>query len=101
MQNNDIIEQPVVEVPIPLFFQIIYYCVFMPAAFLGNLLTCLTVGRRLLHVNSVPCVLVGGLGLNDFLTCIVVFLPSIVAEIRQSWIPWPHLCRFQTVTNIW
>ncbi|CAH1797850.1 unnamed protein product [Owenia fusiformis] len=101
-QNDaDIGVVPIDHVYCPTWFHIVYYGVFMPFSYIGNFLTCVIVIRLMQFRHSIPDVLVGGLALNDVLTAVVVFTWSIIAEIRQEWIPWPHLCRYHAVAKAW
>ena len=93
--------RPLYPLHLPVVYYVIYYGVFMPAAFIGNLLTCILIRKRLKWRNSVSDVLVGGLALNDLLTCIVVFTPSILGEIFQRWPDSERFCQFHAVVTLW
>ncbi len=92
--------KPIYEVDIPLFFKIFYYGLVMPVAFVGNTTTLLVVAHILWYRPSIPDTLVGGLVLNDFLTCLIVFTPSIIAELRGEWFG-QGFCCYHAIVNVW
>lgn len=92
---------PSYDIPIPTPYRVLFYGICAPIAYIGNLFTYIIVCKILKYRDSVPDVLVGALALNDFLTAVIVFTPSIIADIRQQWFPNLIFCRFHSVVKDW
>ncbi|XP_067652147.1 rhodopsin-like [Haliotis asinina] len=82
-------------------FVIFYNGIIIPVAYIGNLFTYIIVCMMSKYRDSVPDTLIGGLALNDVLTAIVVFTPSIIASIRGEYFNSRIFCEFSAVTVVW
>ena len=77
--------RPSYELDIPDVWNIIYFYLIVPVAYIGSILTMILMITILLHKPSICDILVGVLAINDFCLVMLIFTPTVDAQTVNHW----------------
>ena len=90
--------QPMYELSISNFWDILYFGIVNPIAYIGSTLTLLLMVEILRYKRTIFDLLIGILAINDFCLVMFCFTPTVIAQVVDHWFG-ESICYMYAILN--